>query len=354
MNQHKITNLKSILIMIGLKKGRILQNLFFLCVGLLLWSCGGGDCDQVDRYEDIVVDIPVEHLEEEMKELKSVDHTVAFLEANRAMADYFLDANQYPNDTILAKRLLPLMQNVYIDSLFMEVGEYFSEFDSENISELESAFRIIKHYYPSTEIPRVQTVITGQYNDLYVSDSLIVVGLDFFMGHNGTYPPNDVPAYIVKRYMKESVSPIILSFVSNEFNQIDQSHGTLLADMINVGKSYYFVSQMLPCKPDSLIIGYTAEEMKLVKQNREIIWANLIQNQLLYETNHFVKNKFVGESPNVFEISDKCPGRVGAWVGWEIVEKYMEENPEVTLQQLMAEKDAHKIFQQSNYKPKNG
>lgn len=336
-----------------IKKGLFQNILSVAAICAILWSCDSNSCDQVSEYSDIAVEIPVEHLEYQLQNLESWQDAVSFLEKNRTAADFFLDANQYPNDTILAQRLFPLMKNVYIDSLFMEVSDYFSGFDTENISELESAYQFVLSQYPDTKVPRVQTLVTGQYNDLFVSDSLIVIGLDFFMGANAKYPPNDVPSYIVKRYMKESVAPIIMSFVSNQFNQIDQSHGTLLADMINIGKSYYFVSQALPCKADSLIIGYTAEEMELVKANQEIIWANLIQNELLYETNNFTKSKFVGESPNVFEISDKCPGRVGAWVGWEIVEKYMDEHPEITLQQLMAETDAHKIFQQSNYKPKN-
>ncbi|PIB37619.1 hypothetical protein BFP72_17990 [Reichenbachiella sp. 5M10] len=319
----------------------------------MLVACEYNACDAVSQYDHVSVEIPVRHLEGEISELGTWEETASYLGDHRVVADYFLDANQYPDDSILAKRLYRLMQNPHIDSLYMEVDEYFVDFDQKVVAELEGGFRFIKYHYPETRDPRVETIITGQYNDLYVSDSLIVVGLDFFMGMNGKYPPNDVPAYIVQRYMKESVAPIILSFVSNEYNHIDQSHGTLLADMINVGKSYYFVSSALPCKPDSLIIGYTAEEMTLVEANQEVIWANLIENELLYETDHFLKNKFVGESPNVYEISEKCPGRVGAWVGWQIVRKYMENNPDVTLQELMKETDGHKIFQKSGYKPKN-
>ena len=66
-----------------------------------------------------------------------------------------------------------------------------------------------------------------------------------------------------------------------------------------------------------------------------------------------MKNKFIGESPNVYEISEKCPGRIGAWLGWEIVKKYMDKNPEVSIVDLMNDTDAHRIFQMSGYKPRN-
>jgi hypothetical protein len=41
---------------------------------------------------------------------------------------------------------------------------------------------------------------------------------------------------------------------------------------------------------------------------------------------------------------------VGAWIGWQIVRSYMENN-EVPLQQLLNE-NTKEIFEKSKYKPK--
>ena len=38
-------------------------------------------------------------------------------------------------------------------------------------------------------------------------------------------------------------------------------------------------------------------------------------------------------------------------MGWRIAERYMENHPEVSLQELMAEGDAQKILEESQYKP---
>ncbi|MCZ6692419.1 MAG: hypothetical protein O6939_00815, partial [Bacteroidetes bacterium] len=73
--------------------------------------------------------------------------------------------------------------------------------------------------------------------------------------------------------------------------------------------------------------------------------------QLIFETNYYVKQKYLEERPNIPEIGPKCPGRVGTWVGWEIVKSYFRQNPEVGLEQLMANQDAQAIFSQSKYKP---
>jgi hypothetical protein len=39
-------------------------------------------------------------------------------------------------------------------------------------------------------------------------------------------------------------------------------------------------------------------------------------------------------------------------VGWQIIRSYMENNPEVSLQELMKMTDVNLIFSKSGYKPK--
>jgi uncharacterized protein YjaZ len=51
------------------------------------------------------------------------------------------------------------------------------------------------------------------------------------------------------------------------------------------------------------------------------------------------------------EIDNESPGRVGQWIGWQIVRSFMENNPQVTVQELLL-MDAKQIFEKSKYKPK--
>lgn len=328
------------------------HNLALLFAGAFtfLLSCGEKECKDIPDINQINVEVQLNPLEDEMVKLSSWQETEKFLKAHRVFADYFMHANQYPNDTILAKRLFRLLKAPAVGTVFLECSKVFLDM-SEIVSNYEQAYKIINYHYPNTQVPTIETVVTAFYNDLYISDSLIIIGLDYFLGPEATFKP-DEHDYILKRFKKQSVVPTVMNFVSNKFNNIDKSHNTLLADMINIGKAYYFTSQVLPCATDSLIIGYTSEEMNLVNRNQEVIWANFIENELLYETNDAMKTKFIGESPHVFEISEKCPGRVGAWLGWEIVKKYMARN-DVSLSELMSDNDAHKIFQLAKYRPKN-
>jgi uncharacterized protein YjaZ len=110
---------------------------------------------------------------------------------------------------------------------------------------------------------------------------------------------------------------------------------------------------MLPCTPDSVIMSYSAEEMAGVRDNAGTVWKHFLENEILFETNHMVKKKYLDDRPKTYEIGDAAPGRIGTWVGWEIVRSYMKNNPDVTLVQLMEESDAQKILNASKYAPKN-
>ena len=52
------------------------------------------------------------------------------------------------------------------------------------------------------------------------------------------------------------------------------------------------------------------------------------------------------------EIDRAAPGRIGQWVGLQIIRKYMAEHPDVTLPRLMAEKSAQRLLNDSHYRPK--
>ncbi len=205
--------------------------------------------------------------------------------------------------------------------------------------------------FPETRVPKIQTTVSGLYKDLFISDSLILIGLDFFIGPKATYKPLEIPGYVLKRYNKEHLASIIVKFLAG--NQVYKGKSSsLLSEMVDFGKTYYLASRLVPCTQDSVWLGYTSRDMEVIDENEAVIWANLLENEVLYETNHITKRRFLGERPNVYEISQECPGRIGAWVGWRIVESYMKNN-EVSIEALLADTDNEKIFRLSGYKPQS-
>lgn len=297
------------------------------------------------------VTISVSRLEGALFSKKSTAEITQMLSNERSFSDLFLDAREYPNDSILAKKIYDLIQNPSIDTLYDESVAEFEDISSI-IEPLELAVGKLQTIYPETKTPRVITAVTGLYRDLYYSDSLIIVGLDFFIGKEATFKPVDIPVFMLYRYDKTHLPAIIIKAMSGA-QVTNGKSGTLLSEMIDFGKTYYLASRLAPSIPDSVFLGYTTQDMEVIRDNEPIIWANFIENKVLYETSHIIKRKFLGERPNVYEISQQCPGRIGAWVGWKIVEQYMSNNKDVTIQQLLEDADNDKIFKLSGYKPQS-
>lgn len=317
---------------------------------LLFIGCQQDPCQNDGDILATEVQIEVERLEEEFYTRSSPEAVGELLQQYPSYSQLFLHADQYPTDSVLARKIFDLNQTASIDTLYQEAVATYQDFDPIK-GDLEIAIGKLKALYPETKVPKVQTAVTGLYNDLYISDSLIIIGVDFFIGKDASYPPLNVPEYLLRRYNKSHLSSIIVKFLSG--NQVTKGRSsTLLSEMVDFGKTYYLASRLIPCTPDSILLGYTSREMELAYANEPVIWANFLENEVLYETSHITKRRFLGERPNVYEISQDCPGRIGAWVGWRIVEDYMRKN-DVSIQALLAETDNDKIFRLSGYKPQS-
>ena len=287
-----------------------------------------------------------------MMACQSVMDVQNLLNNELSFSKVFFDVDQYPKTQIIAERLFRLISDPYIDTLYHEIRVEYGDF-SETKQSLENAFANIKRSYPLFAPPKVYIAFSGFYKDLFVSDSLLVIGLDYFLPMDAKYKPHvqQVPEYIQRRYNKKHLVSIIAGFYIGLLTKVDYSENTLIAEMIDYGKSYYFRERVLPCTPDHLIIGFDEKSMNDVKKNVKTIWSHFLSKDLIYETNHTIKTKYIGERPNVPEIGDQCPGRVGRWLGWEIVRAYMLNNPDVTLQQLMSSTRYKKMFLSSGFNP---
>jgi hypothetical protein len=111
---------------------------------------------------------------------------------------------------------------------------------------------------------------------------------------------------------------------------------------------------VMPETSDTLKIGYTQNQLVWCDENEAGIWAYFLENDLLFESDYLKIQKYLAEAPftpGIGEKSESAP-KLGIWTGWQIVKKYMDKNPEVSLQQLMLESDSQKILSLSKYKPR--
>jgi len=298
------------------------------------------------------VSIVVEHFEDSLVNVSSKDELVALLGRETVIRDYILLRNEYPNDSVFINTIYDRFTNPHIDTLLQETKRVFGDLSGLK-SEFEEAFTNLSYYYPNFYPPKIKTVISGLDTDMVVSDSLIVISLDYYLGKDAKYRPK-MYEYLLRKYDPDDIVPscMLIYGIGRNFNKTNLNDKTVLADMIAFGKSFYFAKHMMPCLPDSTLIWYTPQEISGSRKNENLIWARFIQDEVLFSTSHVVKKDFLSERPVTIQVGEKCPGRIGQWVGWQIVNKYMESHPETTLPQLMEISDAQQLFKESHYKPK--
>ncbi len=324
-----------------------------LVFGLILLAFGCSkkkeDCKLDEAILNQDIDIQLTRLEDDFFAASSAEDFKFLFEKHPEFTSQYLEAGLYSDQDSLINDLLVLHQDSAMRVLYDSVRLEFRDF-SQIEKDLENAFKAIKYYFPEFQIPKVYTFVSGFNSDLIITDDLIVIGLDYFLPASHTFQP-DQPRYLAERYEAPYIVPMIVTAISARFNETDPQNKTLLAEMIYYGKSYHFTKAILPCTSDQYIIGYTPEQIAESFDNEEYIWSHFVENELLYQTNPFEIRKYVGEAPFTDAISTKAPGRLGRWLGWNIVDDYVSQN-DVKLPELMAEADADKIFRLSGYRPR--
>lgn len=327
--------------------------ILLIFVAFVLFSCDSEkeECVEVPEISEQEVSIVIEQLQDSVLNFKSKSDLVRFFTRHPVLRDNVFRRSEYPGDSVFVNEIFSRLNNPHIDSLLFETRRVFGDLSGLE-AEFREAFANLKYYYPDVRIPRIQTVISGLDTDLVVTDTLIVVGLDFYLGRGAKYRPK-MYDYLLRKYDPDDILPTIMLVygINERFNTTDLNDKSVLADMIAYGKSFHFAKRMLPCTPDSVLISYTPAEIAGARRNQDLIWARFIESEVLFSTSHVTKKEYLGERPITLQVGEKCPGRIGQWVGWQIVDKYRETHPKVTLPELMRMESAQEIFKESRYRP---
>ena len=220
--------------------------------------------------------------------------------------------------------------------------------------DVDHLFKHIKYFFPFAKTPRVITLTNNvdyQIKTVY-SDSLLLISLDTFLGsENHLY--DGIPSYIRKeldpKYITVQIADKFGAFIIPPVED-----RTFLARMIYEGKKLYLNDLLLPHVPIEDRIVYTKEEFNWAIENEKYVWQYFIEKQVLYQTHLEWVQRFIEPAPFskfYLQLDNQTPGRIGSWLGWQIVNSYMIQFPETPLDELL-KISPQKLFNLSKYKPK--
>lgn len=224
---------------------------------------------------------------------------------------------------------------------------------SETESELNQALKYYHYYFPDRPVPEVVSFISEYALGVFTyGDSLLGVGLDFFLGPEYPYyDPMVFPEYIQRTMDRPYIVPKMMEALASQV--VGEVKGNRLLDhMVHNGKILYLKDQFLPFAPDSVKMEYTQAQMKWVEDNELPVWAYFLKEELLYETRMQEIQKLINPSPVApGGMPREAPGRIANWVGWQIVKAFMDRHPDATVEDLIGFSDVQKFLEASRYKP---
>lgn len=257
-------------------------------------------------------------------------------------------------DSLYSQTLLRFINNQDIKHAYDDLTKIYTDNDVELIGDdMTEAVKRFKVFFPKRKTPKqFVTFMSGfQYNVVYV-DSTLGIGLDMYLGSNNMfYNMMQLPKFRTRTMNKEHVlSDAVRGWVITEFDNADPVNN-LLNHMIFYGKIFYVCDALLPNVQDSIKMGYTTAQMQYLDKYEKNVWGFFAKDNKLYDNDMKLVSEFTSDGPFTRAISKECPPRVAMWLGRQIVKSYMEHNEDLTLEDLMNEKDAQKILSKSKYKP---
>lgn len=302
-------------------------------------------CKKESKLEQTILKIPVEFDVErfDLAFAKSTPEQLTKLKE----AFPFMFSKRIP-DSIWVAKLKDTLQNQLND----EVESAFKDFKTTK-TEITSLFQHIKYYDKTFKAPRLITYTdyVDYRNKVIVTDTIALLALDTYLGSDHEFYSG------IQQFITQNMRPSqIVCDMATEYAEryvYQSKRKTLLDDMIYFGKQLYFKDAVIPFKTDAEKIGYTTDQFQFAVDNESYIWRYFIEKEMLYSTDTSLSTRFIAPAPFskfYLELDNDSPGRLGQYIGWQIVRAYMQNN-DVALMDML-QKDATEIFNNSKFKPK--
>ncbi|WP_299230451.1 gliding motility lipoprotein GldB [uncultured Bacteroides sp.] len=244
------------------------------------------------------------------------------------------------NDEKINDRLCAYYSDTSLVNLMLDVEDKYKDLGSFE-KDLTKGFLYLKKRMSSFPIPVVYSQISALNQSVVVSDSLIGISLDKYMGE-------DYPMYKRYYYNYQRVSmnpdrivPDCLSFYLLSLYPFpwDRNHRTLFDLMMYRGKIAWITEKALGSEElGTKVLGYNDMQLEWCRKNKKqfIEWVNKANH--LESTDPMIIRSYLQPMPNRI-LNEDVPPMIGIWLGMQYIDEYMKKNPGVTFEELLNNTD---------------
>lgn len=252
-------------------------------------------------------------------------------------------------------RDVPSFIRTYHD-MYLQSQEVFKDLDKQ-AAEVKHGLQYVHHYFPAYRLPVKLITFIGPINSYgnIIAANTLAVGLQLYMGRNYAMYQSDIgqqmyPLFISRRFEAAYIPVNCMKNIIDDMFPNSSMGKPLIEQMVEAGKRMYVLDHLLPSLPDSIKTGYTQQQLEGCYASEKNIWSFFLQNDLLFSTDPNMTRDYLTDGPNTQALGKESPGNIGQFVGTQIVAKWMDKNPSISLEVLMRT-PPRKIFDESKYKP---
>ena len=341
----------------------LLRGQLWTIIAMCFFACSDDKWHVNPDDVDLGREFRVRSFHKEMLDLPKSD-SVAVEKLMRVYGDFWYDYSEVilrigpHNDTATVSEFRNFLVHESVTETLAAIDttsgsdEKIAEFSRE----IEDAFKRFHALMPAEPVPDIVLMNSSFNFPVFPTETYLAVGLDWFIGHE--HPILDkLPPEMFPQYKKLRMHPDLMTvnafrgWMLVNFQNRGYTGKSLVEDILYWGKVFWLVDKCMPDMHDHLMMDWTPMELQWALENETLIWKELQPSDVLYETNKTVYNRWINEGPftRAGSIPQESPDKLGVWMGWRIIEDYMEANPDISIDELFAQRDTYELLR--TYRP---
>ena len=332
-----------------------LRIIFSFCLIILLCSCANNNRFKIDTSKNRV-EVKIHRFDKDLLSLDTANMKVGLDSIYSRYRDFLPVFTGNILDTAATDTVAVghLFHQFLTDSSFKPVNKKALE-TFKDVSDIEKkvsdAYTYIHYYFPEVKLPDIYFFVSGFNRSIMMNNTFIGIGTEYYLGSNYPAYKNFTYQYMTYNMRRECLATDLVSATLFRMFVMNSSQYRLMDNMLFRGKVMYLLSVFMPEEKPESIMGYSPEQWKWAKTNERQVWGYIIDQKHLFSTDVLLIRKYMNDAPFTAPISQESPGRFGTWLGWQIVQSYMNKNPHIKLVDLMKEDNYQKMLEESGYKP---
>lgn len=242
-------------------------------------------------------------------------------------------------DSMMLHNLQVYRTNSYIRRLEKRIADKFPKL-IDRTQKIGGAFVQLKAHLPKAKFPREIVYMNSSFqSSAFCTENEIAIGLERYLGAK-TDVIAELPTQDFFPWIKEKMDPqylerdAVAAWIMTHLVEEKDGANNIEA-MIRWGKIIYLTEAAFPDMPKHWIMRYKESEYKWAIENERAFWDYLVDQKLLFQTNERTQANLLNDGPFTTGLPEKGPDRLGQFLGWRIMQSYMEQY-DITLQELMA------------------